>query len=231
MTSPGSQGHSTGSGRASAPHHFTRFPTVRSVPASRGAASLALAKVGRAQARVNGSTHLLARCSARSPAISGARDEQPSRPAVAVISDRLCQQRLGRNPDAVGRSVTLGGSSYTIVGILPSRFELPDFDPLSGAGSLTARWTPSCRCAPISRTSAGSGSSTVPFVARLRARVTLEQARAKLDVLQQAVARTTHAKRKRPRRSAPRSRWSTNRSSAAPASGCCSCWVRSRRSC
>jgi hypothetical protein len=66
-------------------------------------------------------------------------DEQPGRPAVAVISRRLWHERLGGGPDVIGRSLTLGGSPHTIVGVLPPGFELPDFDPLSGAGSLTGR--------------------------------------------------------------------------------------------
>jgi hypothetical protein len=66
-------------------------------------------------------------------------DEQPGRPAVAVISQRLWHQRLSSDPNVIGRSLTLGGRPYAIIGILPRGFELPEFDPLSGAGSLTAR--------------------------------------------------------------------------------------------
>ena len=117
-------------------------------------------------------------------------DEQPSRPAVVMISQRLWHERLGSDPNVVGRSLTLGGSPYTIVGILPRGFELPEFDPLSGAGSLTARVDAIVPLRPNFQHIGWMGQFNYPVVARLRPGVTLDQARAELDVLQQAVART-----------------------------------------
>jgi predicted permease len=116
-------------------------------------------------------------------------DEQPGRPGVAVISQRLWQERLRADPNVVGRSLTFGGRPYTIVGILPGGFELPEFDPLSGAASLTARVDAIIPLRPNLQRIGWMGEFNYPVVARLRPGVTLEQARAELDVLQQAVAR------------------------------------------
>src|SRR6478736_2393989 len=55
-------------------------------------------------------------------------DERPEHPPVAVISQRLWEDRLGRDPQVVGRSLILGGTPYTVVGVLESRSELPAFD-------------------------------------------------------------------------------------------------------
>jgi putative ABC transport system permease protein len=117
-------------------------------------------------------------------------DEQPGRPTVAVISQRLWHERLGGDPNIVGRSLTLGGSPYTIVGILPRGFELPSFDSLSGAASLTARVDAIVPLRPNFQRIGWMGQFNYPVVARLRRGVTLDQARAEFDVLQQAVART-----------------------------------------
>ena len=41
---------------------------------------------------------------------------------VAIISDRLWRNRFGGSTEALGKSVTLGGSDFTIVGVLRSGF-------------------------------------------------------------------------------------------------------------
>ena len=116
-------------------------------------------------------------------------DERLDRPRVTVISDRLWRERLGGDPRALGRSLTLGGAEYTIVGILPPRYALPKLQTLDESATL-----------------AGDVAAVVPFritlsnfdwmgqfnygvVARLKPGVTLAQARAELDVLQATVAR------------------------------------------
>jgi predicted permease len=123
-------------------------------------------------------------------------DEQPGRPAVTVISQRLWQERLAADPNVLGRNLTLGGSPYTIVGIVRSGFELPSFDTLSGAASLTGRVDAIVPLRPTFQRIGWMGQFNYPVIARLRPGVTLEQARAEFDVLQQAVAqiaqRETH---------------------------------------
>jgi putative ABC transport system permease protein len=125
-------------------------------------------------------------------------DEQPDRPAVAVISQRLWHERLGSNPQVVGRSLTLGGRPYTIVGVLPRGFELPEFDPLSGAGSLTTVVDAIVPLRPNFQNIGWMGQFNYPVVARLRPGVTLDQARAELEVLQQEVARTAQREANQP---------------------------------
>lgn len=116
-------------------------------------------------------------------------DEQPGRPAVAVISQRLWRERLGADANVVGRSLTLGGSPYTIVGVLPRGFELPAFDPLSGGASLTAQVDAIVPMRLNFQRIGWMGQFNYPVVARLRPGVSLEQARAEFTVLQQDVAR------------------------------------------
>jgi len=49
------------------------------------------------------------------------RDESLN-PPVAVISHRLWQQRFGSDPDVLGKTISSGKRSYTIVGIMPEQF-------------------------------------------------------------------------------------------------------------
>jgi hypothetical protein len=53
------------------------------------------------------------------------QEDSPGGPAVALISAELWQRRFGGDPQTVGKTVDLGGTSYTIVGVLPARFQFP----------------------------------------------------------------------------------------------------------
>jgi putative ABC transport system permease protein len=45
---------------------------------------------------------------------------------VVVISHELWQQRLGGDPGVLGRSITLDGEAYEVIGVLPAGFQSPD---------------------------------------------------------------------------------------------------------
>ena len=44
---------------------------------------------------------------------------------IAVISDRLWRARYDANPGVIGRPLVFNGASYTIVGVMPPRFDFP----------------------------------------------------------------------------------------------------------
>lgn len=50
-------------------------------------------------------------------------DDRASAPAVAVLSHRFWVARFGSDPQVVGRSVTLDGTAYTVVGVTGSAFQ------------------------------------------------------------------------------------------------------------
>ena len=115
-------------------------------------------------------------------------DERPDRPEVVVISDRLWRERLGRDPGVLGRNLTLGGKPYTVVGILPAGYELPTFDVLSASGTLTPKFDAVVPMRIDLTKYDWMGEFNYPVIARLKPGVSLEQARAELDVLQQGIA-------------------------------------------
>jgi putative ABC transport system permease protein len=52
-------------------------------------------------------------------------DDRPGAARVVVISSGLWQRSFGSQPDAIGRTVSINGQSYQIVGVLPPGFILP----------------------------------------------------------------------------------------------------------
>lgn len=51
-----------------------------------------------------------------------ADDDRPGAPPVAVLSHGFWDREFGRDPDVVGRTVTLGSYDYEVVGVAPSGF-------------------------------------------------------------------------------------------------------------
>ena len=52
-----------------------------------------------------------------------ADEDLVSKPSpVIVLSDRLWKRRFGADPQVLGRSVTLSGNSFTVIGVMPPQF-------------------------------------------------------------------------------------------------------------
>ena len=50
-------------------------------------------------------------------------EDQPSGPSALLMSFGLRQRRFGGDPFIVGKAITLGGTSYTVIGVLSPRFK------------------------------------------------------------------------------------------------------------
>jgi putative ABC transport system permease protein len=59
--------------------------------------------------------------------LSGQDDLLGGEPVV-VISHNFWQQRLGADPNVVGRTLNLTGKNYTVVGVMPAGFRLPRYE-------------------------------------------------------------------------------------------------------
>jgi putative ABC transport system permease protein len=66
-------------------------------------------------------------------------DEQAGHAPVVVISHALWQRRFGSDESLVGKSITVDGVGYSVVGIAPAGFQYPD---------KTDLWLPPFRLAP-----------------------------------------------------------------------------------
>ncbi len=51
-------------------------------------------------------------------------EDSPGHPSTAVLTDGMWARRFGRDPHLIGKSITINGQPYEIVGILPQSFSL-----------------------------------------------------------------------------------------------------------
>jgi putative ABC transport system permease protein len=111
-----------------------------------------------------------------------AREEQgQGHDDVIVISQRLWQRRFNSDPMLIGRSLLLNGRSYTVIGIMPAKFEFPI--PLFGIqGNQFAErvdiWKP---IAFSSLELKQRGLRSYGLITRLRPGLSLAAAQAELD--------------------------------------------------
>jgi predicted permease len=102
-----------------------------------------------------------------------AEEDRPNGPAAAVLSHPLWMRLFNGEVSALGRSVTLRGEPYTIVGVMPATFS---------SGGPVDLWTPVRAC----RTCEGGGQNYA-IIARLKPGVTWAQADADVAGAVQAV--------------------------------------------
>jgi predicted permease len=99
---------------------------------------------------------------------------------AVIISERLWQRRFNRDPELMGKQLSLNGRSLTVVGIMPAKFEfpLPIFNLQGGTfGQRVDIWKP---IAFTKNELESRGSRSYGMVARLKPGITLAQARAEL---------------------------------------------------
>jgi putative ABC transport system permease protein len=94
---------------------------------------------------------------------------------VAVLSYGLWQRRYGRDPNAVGRTMTLDRRPYTIVGVMPASFQFPKRGPQIN-GEPAQVWTPLALTAFERGPQVRGMMYNHTVIGRLRAGVAAEQA-------------------------------------------------------
>ncbi len=99
---------------------------------------------------------------------------------VAMVTENFWRKRMGGDPDAIGRSITLGGVPHTVVGVLPNL-------PFSWVGPAAEVWTTKpFQIAGLSYERIMRGSGILRVVGHLKPGVTIEQARAAMPPLEQS---------------------------------------------
>src|SRR5690606_15419742 len=96
-------------------------------------------------------------------------EDRPGGARVVVLSDELWRTRFGADPAILGRSVLLGGEPYTVVGVMPPGFRIPERQ-----GMMDFIVPLQLAADPLDT------GMNYPIRARLRRGVTWEQARADL---------------------------------------------------
>ena len=105
-------------------------------------------------------------------------EEEARRDRVVVLRHEFWQRRFGGDRNLVGRSITLTGAPFTVVGVMPPTFRFPEGNPVDvysplvfGPNELTGRRTHS-----------------LTVIARLKAGVTLEAASENMTAIAQGIA-------------------------------------------
>jgi putative ABC transport system permease protein len=106
------------------------------------------------------------------------QEDQRGGAPVVIISNDLWRNRFGGNPQALGKTVTLNGVDYTVIGILPPRFQFGDdridvFTPLAQGDPLMLD---------------PRGAPAIFSIARLNSGVSMAQAQAEMSAIQDHLA-------------------------------------------
>ncbi|MHC1769024.1 MAG: ABC transporter permease [Verrucomicrobiia bacterium] len=110
-------------------------------------------------------------------------EDQPGAAPVVLLGHSIWQRRCGGDTNLLGQVLTLDGRSHTVVGIMPPGFAFPQQAQL---------WTPLVIDDPESH----RGSHSCAGLARLKPRVTIEQARTEMNEIARRIAEAhpkTHA--------------------------------------
>ncbi len=102
---------------------------------------------------------------------------------VIVMSERLWQRRFNSDPQILGKAVALNGRNFTVVGIMPARFEFPiplfNIQGRNFAGQVDI-WKP---IAFTKNDLESRGSRSYGVIARLKPGVTMQQAQAEINTI------------------------------------------------
>ncbi|MGA9774088.1 MAG: ABC transporter permease [Blastocatellia bacterium] len=100
-------------------------------------------------------------------------DDQVNAAKVVVISNRLWRERFDADPEVIGQIITLTEQGYTIIGVMPEKFEFPKGVDL---------WVP-LTATMSARAVENRGTVFLQAVGRLKAGVRIEQAEAELNTI------------------------------------------------
>jgi len=102
-----------------------------------------------------------------------ASDDATGAPHVAIISEGLWKSRYAQDPKIIGRSINIGDEAYTVVGVMPGKFQFP----LLGICNI---WTP---LALTDKQRNDRNSSWFQAFGRLKPGVTQSQAAAEVTAI------------------------------------------------
>jgi len=105
-------------------------------------------------------------------------EEQPGSDKVALLSYPLWQTRYGGKSDIINRDIQLNGEKYTVIGVLPARFQFVE--------SYVRLWVP---LALDQEESANRGAHYLTVVARLKSDVNMSQAQSDISTVMTHIAK------------------------------------------
>jgi putative ABC transport system permease protein len=102
-------------------------------------------------------------------------EDSPGRSHVVILSDRFWKKHFGGGRDVIGRTLTLNGEAYTVVGVMPARFSAA-----SWGGTAREIWVP---LAYTDTERAVRENHNAQAVARVKPGIDPKQAQSEMDLL------------------------------------------------
>jgi putative ABC transport system permease protein len=97
---------------------------------------------------------------------------------VVILSDALWRRRFNSDPEVVGQNITLDNRSFTVIGVMPPAFQFPiEAEPID-------LWT---TIAYDGSMATQRGVNYLEVIGRLKPGVSIEQARAEMDIIAQGL--------------------------------------------
>lgn len=116
-----------------------------------------------------------------------AEEDQPGHEHVVVISDALWRGRFGGDSSVVGRSITLNDAQYVVIGVLPATFRLPKGNELGDLVTLATQTDVFVPLALMPFELSSPALFDYAVIMRLKAGISLAQARAQLDAIEAGI--------------------------------------------
>src|ERR1700733_2494405 len=105
-------------------------------------------------------------------------------PQVVLLSEALWRQDFNADPGIIGRTVKVGGTGRTVVGVMPSSFRFPESE---GPDIAKGVWLP---LQPTAEMLKDRGYDFLNIIAETRAGVSVEQARQEVNAIAQRIRQT-----------------------------------------
>ncbi|HXM14646.1 MAG TPA: ABC transporter permease, partial [Candidatus Eremiobacteraceae bacterium] len=99
------------------------------------------------------------------------RDDDHPNPRSILLSYNLWRDRFASDPGIVGRDITVDSQSFSVVGVMPEKFRMPDF----AKAWVPLGWTDADRNV--------RGNHNYNVIARLRPQITIDQAKSDLAAI------------------------------------------------
>ncbi len=101
-------------------------------------------------------------------------EDQPGGTQVVILSHGLWERRFGGKPDIINQPLTLNGKTYTVIGVMPKGYLFP---------TRVEMWVPVGQLSGEASWQQRGNHPGLYGVARLKPGVTIEQARANMDMI------------------------------------------------
>jgi putative ABC transport system permease protein len=101
-------------------------------------------------------------------------EDDPGREREVVLSFRMWQRQFGGEPGAIGKTITLDGRNYTVIGVMPRGFKFAPFWAVKAE-----LWAP----LPLAGRTSNRDANSLRAFARLKPGISLKQARADMATI------------------------------------------------